>query len=163
VVNIGSASTLAIERKDSLPFQFVGRDDEYDYETAWRARRYEPEDPSRFNFAELTPPVFKISNRDWWVKVLGMLCHNWALIERNDDGSATVYFFQDQGGKERPAVIDSLSFVGVREAREGLKRNGFELLKTYPGPWMGCEPKGFIYDGREANNLVYSQLGYWRN
>jgi hypothetical protein len=152
---------LAISRKDTFPFQFVGRDEAYDYETAWQARRYEPEDPSKFNFAELTPPVFKIGNRDWWVKVLGMLCHNWALIERNDDGTVTVYFFQDQGGKERPAIIDSLSFAGVREARNGLKRNGFELLKTYPGPWMGCEPKGFIYDDRCAGNLIYSKLGYW--
>jgi hypothetical protein len=83
------------------------------------------------------------------------------LIERNDDGTATVYFFQDQGGKERPAIIDSLSFAGVREAREGLKRNGFEFLKTYPGPWMGCEPKGFIYDARSAGNMIYSQRGYW--
>jgi hypothetical protein len=154
---------LAIERKDSLPFQFVGRDEEYDYEYAWGARRYAPEDPKKFNFAELTPPVFKISNRDWWVKVLGMLCHNWALIERNDDDTATVYFFQDQGGKERPAIIDSLSFEGIREARDGLKRNGFEFLKSYPGPWMGCEPKGFIYDNREAGNFIYSQLGYWGN
>jgi hypothetical protein len=154
---------LAIERKDTLPFQFVGRDEEYDYETAWLARRYEPEDPTKFNFAELTPPVFKVSNRDWWVKVLGMLCHNWALIERNDDNTATVYFFQDQGGKERPAIIDSLSFAGVREARDALKRNGFEILKTYPGPWMGCEPKGFIYDNRGAGNFVYSQRGYWEN
>ena len=153
---------LAIEMKETLPFLFVGRDEEYDYETAWLARRYAPEDPSKFNFAELTPPVFKIGNRDWWVKVLGMLCHNWALIERNDDGTATAYFFQDQGGNERPAVIDSLSFAGVREARQGLKENGFELLNTYPGPWMGCEPKGFIYDDRDANNLIYSQLGYWR-
>jgi hypothetical protein len=152
---------LAIERKDKLPLQFVGRDEEYDYEYAWGARRHAPEDPKKFNFAELMPPVFKISNRDWWVKVLGMLCHNWALIERNNDGTATVYFFQDQGGKERPAIIDSLSFAGVREAREGLKRNGFDFLKTYPGPWMGCEPKGFIYDDRGAENLVYSQRGYW--
>lgn len=152
---------LAIERKDTLPFQFVGRDEAYDYETAWRARRYTPEDPKKFNFAEMTPPVFKISNRDWWVKVLGMLCHNWALIERHDDGTATVYFFQDQGGNERPAIIDSLSFEGIREARDGLKRNGFELLKSCPGPWMGCEPKGFIYDDRGAGNLVYSELGYW--
>jgi len=26
---------------------------------------------------------------------------------------------------------------------------------------MGCEPKGFIYDNREAGNFIYSQLGYW--
>ena len=152
---------LAIERKASLPFHFVGRDEEYDYETAWRARRYEPEDPSKFNFAELTPPVFKISNRDWWVKVLGMLCHNWALIERNDDDTAAVYFFQDQGGKERPAIIDSLNFAGVRDARQGLKANGFKLLKNYPGPWMGCEPKGFIYDNRNEIDKIYSNGKYW--
>jgi hypothetical protein len=36
---------LAIDRKDTLPFHFVGRDEEYDYETAWRARRYSSEDP----------------------------------------------------------------------------------------------------------------------
>jgi len=152
---------LAIERKDSLPFQFVARDDEYDYETAWRARRYEPEDPSKFNFAELTPPVFKISNRDWWVKVLGMLCHNWALIERNDDGTATAYFFQDCPHGIRPAIIDSVEFPGVREARVGLKRNGFEILKNYPGPWMGCEPKGFIYDDRNEINMIYANGKYW--
>jgi hypothetical protein len=149
------------ERKDTLPFLFVGHDDEYEYETDWRARRYVSEDPKTFNFAELNPPVFKISNRNWWVKVLGMLCHNWALIEKNDDDSATVYFFQDQGGNERPAIIDSLSFKGVAEANDGLRKNGFRLLKTYPGPWMDCEPKGFIYDNRGDLNLVYSQLGYW--
>jgi hypothetical protein len=51
-----------------------------------------------------------------------MLCYNWALIEKNYNCTASVYFFQDQGGKERPSVIGSLTFEGVREARDGLKK-----------------------------------------
>jgi hypothetical protein len=37
--------TLAIERKDTLPFLFVGHDEEHDYEAGWRSRRYVPDDP----------------------------------------------------------------------------------------------------------------------
>lgn len=92
-----------------------------------------------------------------------MLCHNWALLERNDDGTANAYFCQDQGGNESPAVIDSLIFSGVMEARQRLKGNGFELLKTYPGPWMGCEPKEFIYDNRSNRSKIFSSGRYWKN
>jgi hypothetical protein len=152
---------LAIEQRNSMPFEFAPREDQYDYEYAWIARRYTPEDPSTYNFVDLKPPVFKIGNRDWWVKVLGMLSHNWALIERNPDGCATVYFFQDQGGKERPSIIDSLEFPSVLKARQGLKHNGFVLLQGYPGPWMGCEPKGFICDSRSERSRIYSNGKFW--
>ena len=154
---------LAIEQRNSMPFEFAAREDQYDYEYAWIARRYTPEDPSKYNFADLKPPVFKIGNRDWWVKVLGMLSHNWALIERNPDGSATVYFFQDCPDGARPKIIDSLEFPSVLKARQGLTRNGFALLKGFPGPWMGCEPKGFICDNRSPDNLIYSKIGYWES
>lgn len=152
----------AIEEGNTLPFRFVSRDNQYDYEYAWVERRYSPEEPEKFNFADLKPPVFKISNRDWWVKVLGMLCHNWALIELNSGGSATVFFFQDCPHGSRPAIVDSLEFPSVLEARQGLARNEFRLLKSYPGPWMGCEPKGFIYDNRNERNKIYSNGKYWR-
>jgi hypothetical protein len=152
----------AIEEENILPFRFVSRDNQYDYEYAWVERRYSPEDPSKYNFANLNPPVFKISNRDWWVKVLGMLCHNWALIERNPDGNATVYFFQDTPHGDRPAIIDSLEFPSVLNARQALFRNDFQILSRYPGPWMGCEPKGFIYDNRNERNKIYSNGHYWK-
>jgi len=92
---------------------------------------------------------------------LGMLCHNWALIEWNSGGSATVYFFQDVPHGDRPAIIDSLDFQSVLEARQGLLNNDFKLLRSYPGPWMGCEPKGFIYDNRSEANKLYSNGKYW--
>lgn len=152
----------AIEKENTLPFMFVSSDDQYDYEYAWIERRYSPENPARYNFADLKPPVFKISNRDWWVKVLGMLSHNWALIEWNSGGSATVYFFQDCSHGSRPAIVDSLEFPSVLKARQGLEQNGFNLLKSYPGPWMGCEPKGFIYDNRSEKNKIYSNGKFWK-
>ena len=153
----------AIEEENTLPFRFVSSDNQYDYEYAWIERRYSPEDPSKFNFADLKPPVFKISNRDWWVKVIGMLCHNWALIEWNSGGSATVYFFQDTSHGDRPAIIDSLEFSSVLKARQGLFTNDFKILKSYPGPWMGCEPKGFIRDNRNEQNKIYSNGKFWRD
>jgi hypothetical protein len=153
----------AIEEENILPFRFVSRDNQYDYEYAWIERRYSPEDPSKYNFADLNPPVFKISNRDWWVKVLGMLSHNWALVERNSDGSATVYFFQDTPHGDRPAIIDSLEFPSVLNARQALFRNDFQILSRYPGPWMGCEPKGFIYDNRNERNKIYSNVNFWKS
>ena len=151
----------AIEEESTLPFRFVSNDNQYDYEYAWIQRRYSPEDPTKYSFADLNPPVFKIGNRDWWVKVLGMLCHNWALIEWNSGGSATVYFFQDAPHGDRPAIIDSIDFPSVLNARQGLTHNDFKLLKSYPGPWMGCEPKGFICDNRSESNKLYSNGKYW--
>lgn len=153
----------AIEGEDTLPFRFVSSDSQYDYEYAWIQRRYSPEEPEKFNFADLKPPLFKIDNRDWWVKVLGMLSHNWALIERNPKGDATVYFFQDTPNGDRPAIVDSLDFSSVLKARQGLAHNGFNLLKSYPGPWMGCEPKGFIYDNRNEQNKIYSNGKHWKS
>lgn len=151
------------ESKDSEPFLLASIDDQYEWEYAWKARRYEPEkitNPSE----ELKPPLFKISNRNWYVKVLGMLSHNWALIEENKDNTATVYFFQDHVEGDRPAIVDSLNFDDEIAACQAIKHNGFDLLKEYPGPWMGCEPKGYFYDERPtAGNGIYSSGQYWKD
>lgn len=143
------------EAESSAPFIFAAKDDQYDFEYAWNARRYEPERPL-VPIAQLDPPIFKITNRDWYVKVLGMLCHNWALVQENDDNTATIYFFHDHTENERPAVIDSKDFEDEVAAWDWLELNGFDLLKNYPGPWMGCEPKGFFYDARSTGSCIYS-------
>lgn len=146
------------EAESSAPFIFAAKDDQYDFEYAWKARRYEPERPL-VPIAQLDPPIFKINNRDWYVKVLGMLSHNWALVQENDDNTATVYFFHDHTENERPAVIDSMVFEDEVAAWDWLELKGFDLLKNYPGPWMGCEPKGYFYDARGTTELVYSLGG----
>ncbi len=164
----------AIERKDSAPFMFApgNRDGDIQFTWAWLSRRHRPEIPEEPQ-TPLDPPVFHISNRDWWVKVLGMLQHNWALLEPHSDGTATVFFFHDQGSsfndtgykhhqiKDRAAICDSLDFVSVAAARRALHRNGFDRLKDYPGPWVGCEPSGHFYDARDTEKGVYSKQGHW--
>ena len=152
-----------VEWKKSAPFLLAAKDEQSDFEYAWDARRYSPETIS-VPFEELDPPLFKIKNRDWYVKVLSMLCHNWALIEENADSTATVYFFQDHAPRERPAIIDSLQFSEEIEAWGALKHNGFTLLKETPGPWMGAEPKGYFYDARPAAGKgIYSSGEYWKD
>lgn len=153
----------AIERANSIPFNFQTneRDEDFEFMMAWHARRYRPETPEDPT-EELDPSVFKISHRNWWVKVLGMLSHNWALIEENADKTATVYFFQDTTASDRPGVVDSLNFPSTEEAKQGFYLNDFSPLATTPGPWMGEEPRGQFYDNRSAGNLIYSKLGYWK-
>jgi hypothetical protein len=112
-------------------------------------------------FNDLDRPIFNISNRNWWVKVLGMLCHNWALIESGYGGAVEIYFFQDTAYGERPKIVDSLSFHNLSSAIAALKRNGFEELSQYPGPWVGAEPQGEIWDGRASGPRIYSEGGYW--
>ena len=119
------------------------------------------------------PPLFVISSDDWWVKVLGMLQHNWALIDKSNEGFTT-YFFHDEGVskrlprhftlrqiRNRCAIIDSLEFRTLDEALRALRRNGFEKLKENPGPWDEYQPVGNFYDARETEDRIYSKAGYW--
>ena len=150
----------AVEAGDILPFQFATGGASHDYEYAWEMRRYRPEKvPQAFD--ELDPPIFNIANRNWWVKVLGMLSHNWALMDRSNNGSVVIYFFQDTAYGERPKVVDSLQFDGAIDAMRVMRRNGFVELRRNPGPWVGAEPRGYIWDGRVSGPRIYSEGGYW--
>jgi hypothetical protein len=121
------------------------------------------------------PPVFSIASKNWWFKPVGMLVQNWALIEKNTNGTATVFFFHDLGTtkntiseyryyqlKGRCAVVDSLDFEDEELAAFELKFNGFQELSKKPGPWDGSEPLGTFYDARETEEGVYSRGGYWK-
>lgn len=167
----------AIERLDDQPFIFESSrdDDDIEYSWAWQARRYSNAVPAGPQDAAMDPPLFRIGNRDWWVKVLGMCSHNWALIEPDPSGTVTVYFFHDLGTtlsrskykpqqlKGRSAVVDSLTFGSLSEAKWALKRNVFNRLLDNPGPWMGSEPTGHFYDARETEEGIYSRKGYWQD
>jgi hypothetical protein len=165
----------AIERHDDQPFVFetTHNDGDIHFEWAWQARRMKtqtlelPDQP-------MVPPLFHIGNRDWWVKVLGMMSHNWALIEPQANGQAMVYFFHDKGMTLRPsgfkradfsnrsAVVDALQFDDVAQAQRALKANDFDRLKVKPGPWLDFVPEGHFWDARETEEGIYSNKGYWK-
>jgi hypothetical protein len=157
----------AIERHDDQPFIFAPNWDDGDIEFAWawKARRYKVELPQLSDEDSLYPPIFHISNRDWWVKVLGMCSHNWALIEPLTPSVTLAYFFHDRGTVLRPsgfnfgqikgrsAVVDSLSFGSVFHAHIALRENGFERLVLNPAPWFSFEPTGHFYDARSTEGV----------
>jgi len=165
---------LAIEAKKSALFYFE-LDDTYELSYAWQMRRFLTETPTdQENDSEMNLPCFKISNRDWWVKVLGMLQHNWALIEEDRNGATTVYFFHDGGMtlgspgyrlseiRSRCAVVDSLNFPNREDALQALYRNEFFRVTERSGPWMNDFPKGHFYDARGTEKGIYSKSGYWK-
>lgn len=127
----------------------------------------------RTDFDPSGPPLFKIHSNEWWVKILGMQQHNWALIETHNK-KITIYFFHDQGIqkacsheykfyqlKNRSAVVDSLEFECIQSAELGLQKNGFMKLEDNPGPWIQCCPTGNYFDARNNEERIYSKLGYW--
>jgi hypothetical protein len=75
-----------------------------------------PETP--FDIGETTPR--------WWVKIVGMLQHNWALPIPCDAGW-TVIFVDDASG-----MFDRLEFANQAEMVEALERNGFEDFAATP-------------------------------
>ena len=120
------------------------------------------------------PPIFEIKSRVWWIKILGMLQHNWALIEESENGTATVFFFHDKGEhigfsgyslwqlKGRCAIVDSLEFESVQLAKEGLSRNGFRLHGIGEMLGFDVKPRGNFFDSRGTEEGVYSTQGYWK-
>ena len=123
-----------------------------------------------------SPPIFEIKSRDWWVKPVGMLVHNWALIEENLDSTVIVYFFHDLGITKgvipqyrlkdlrgRSAIVDSLEFANKELATYSLRHNGFMELESNPGPWDGNVPTGVFYDARPSEEGIYSKAGYWED
>lgn len=167
----------AIERQNDQPFIFASNRDDGDIEFAWawQARRYPPAVPQLLDEDAFDPPLFQVSNRDWWVKVLGMMSHNWALIEPQDNGKSMVYFFHDKGMTLRPsaykkadfsnrsAVVDALEFDDVQHAQRALKANDFDRLKAHPGPWLDFVPEGHFWDARATEEGIYSNKGYWQS
>lgn len=166
----------AIEHQESDPFIFASSQDDgdIDFEWAWKARKITSAPPKKSGPEPMNPPLFEISNRDWWVKVLGMCNHNWALIDQKPNGMVVAYFFHDLGTTRmgtghsrrqlegRSAVVDSIDFESMDHAVREMKHNGFDRLVEYPGPWIGYEPSGVFYDARTAESGVYSQEGYWQ-
>jgi len=161
-----------IDQRDSQVCQI-----KFDDSLQWRMRRRlrSKEKIELPDFDPNGPKLFEIKSRDWWFKLTGMLCQNWALIELHEDNAATVFFFYDQGITEnsvpnfnyvllegRCAVIDSLEFEDADEAEHGLATNSFSRLEEKPGPWDGSEPIGNFYDARASEKGVYSSAGFWK-
>jgi len=159
----------AIDAESTEIFELLP-DDAMDFVGAWRSRGYEVWLPTK---KYEPPPEFIIGNRNWWVKTLGMLSRNWALVECVSEGPSVVYFFNDSADYELieydptryttilvdMPIIDHLDFESLSAAIKQLRKNGF--IPVEESSWGNELPMGKIYDARKPGKGVYSQDGYW--
>jgi hypothetical protein len=106
------------------------------------------------------PDSVEIESRDYWVKVVGMLQQNWALIET--DGAAfpgaRVFFINDGSG-----VFDEMSFRSSDDAVRALRKNGFSRyaddreLQSFIVP-----PAPPFERSQHPNGAIYSSGRYWQ-
>ncbi len=169
---IPAAIAIYIEQEIKNPYVTGIFTDSID-EAAWYYLRDQLQLKPAGQFDPSGPPIFEIKSRVWWIKVLGMFQHNWALIEEVPDGSAIVYFFHDKGEvisfsgysmwqlKGRCAIVDSLEFESIQSAEEGLSRNGFSLHGVGEMVGSNMKPGGNFFDSRATEEGVYSKNGHW--
>lgn len=67
-----------------------------------------------------------INRIGFWVKVVGMLQHNWAVIDTNNEGGIVVNFISDNAD-----IFDCLHFNSQKEATDSLLHNEFIQLEVH--------------------------------
>ena len=100
-----------------------------------------------------------IECRDFWVKVVGMLQQNWALVEPEQDGCARIYFVTDTSG-----VFDAMAFSSEVDANAALRHNGFRCyaddqeMQSFLRP-----PDPPFHPGSHPNGPIYSSGQFWKS
>lgn len=104
-------------------------------------------------------PAIAINSEDYWVKVVGMLQQNWALVGQAGTDNWTVYFITDSSG-----VFDQLIFRSLRDAQEALKANGFSRFAgdNHLQSFLAPPPPPF-HQGGHPNGKIYSSGRFWKS
>jgi uncharacterized protein (DUF1810 family) len=94
-----------------------------------------------------------------WVKVVGMLCQNWCLLQPTPNGNVDLVFFDDRGD-----VFDWRSANDFDSAQASLRENGFMWMWETPSFYsVAGMPKIPIADVRQRTRPIYSSDEYWVN
>jgi uncharacterized protein (DUF1810 family) len=92
-----------------------------------------------------------------WVKVVGMLCQNWCLLQPMPNSTVDLVFFDDRGD-----FFDWRSADDFESAQASLRENGFmwmwETPSFYSVAGMPDMPKT---DERQRERPIYSSGEYW--
>ena len=95
----------------------------------------------------------------FWIKVVEMLQHNWAVIRETRRKEIEIIFFHDGS-----VVFDKITCKSRRQAEVDLGRNGF---LPYDDPHEDfhdfvAKPVGPFLMGRESRRPIYSSGEFWR-
>jgi len=100
----------------------------------------------------------KISNTDFWFKIVDFLQQNWAVIEA-EETRFNVYFFTDTS-----VIFDQMSFVSVEAAERGLTENGFSRYNLdRKAQNVIAIPEGPFKIGSHPSGAIYSSGQYWKS
>ena len=104
----------------------------------------------------LSESTVEIKNRDYWMKVVDFLQHNWALID-DQPGGARVWFVHDLSG-----VFDDMYFADRHAAEQALTRNGFERFRDLSGYSASLQPPEPPFEtDQHPNGRIYSSGRLW--
>lgn len=100
----------------------------------------------------------RLESDDFWVKVVGMLQQNWALVHTLPSGQTRISFIDD--GSQ---VFDEILCSSLNEAHVSLARNGFERLADNERlRSFLTRPKAPFIRGGHPNGPIYSSGRFWR-
>jgi hypothetical protein len=100
-----------------------------------------------------------IDSRDFWVKVVEFLQHNWALIEYKHAGEVLIYFITDKSG-----VFDEIAFGSAADGVAALRRNGFRRYADDPDLQSFLRPPPAPFHRRpHPNGPIYSSGRFWKS
>lgn len=99
-----------------------------------------------------------INSTEYWVKVVGFLQQNWALIHQHEDHRCTVFFLLDNS-----AVFDQLEFLSIDDAEKALRRNGFSMLtEESEMQEILSGPREPFFETEMHKRPVYSSGEFWK-
>lgn len=101
--------------------------------------------------------LLKIQSNQYWYKIVEFLQTNWALIDEQANGTARVWFINDNSG-----VFDSMFFETLEAAVDGLMNNGFDLFSENPDAAKFLTPPEGPYKREpHPNGHIYSEGKFW--
>jgi len=101
----------------------------------------------------------EIRSRDYWVKIVGMLQQNWALVDPAPEADCcTVFFLHDRSG-----VFDRMEFDSVQQAEFALRCNGFQRFAESGEIRRHLRvPEPPFFETTHPNGPIYSSGRFWR-
>ena len=95
---------------------------------------------------------------DFWVKIVGMLQQNWALIEAEPAGRVRVRFIADTSG-----IFDEIGFESAGHGEAALTCNGFRRFADSPDLQSFLQPPSAPFRRTtHPNGPIYSSGRYWQ-
>jgi len=105
------------------------------------------------------PPVeVPIRSRDYWFKPLDNQQINWSLVDDNEAGGCTAYFFGNESG-----VFDRITFPSTAAADSALRVNGFHRIAECQDLDQKLVPPPPFCETEHWNGPIYSSGRFWRS